>query len=421
MDKQCKVCNKPLSTDDPRKQYCSNACKQEAHRQRHGIDKPIFLEKASNKLSKSIKRIEVVQPKPVPMIDRVEADNRFVTIFQAVVEINSRAYKLQLQKDALLAKIAPLENSRSQVGDIAEGLAGGIKMGKEAADALGDKAFRILGAAIGVLSGFQQMQSTDHDAVNRKNKIRVRSLRGELREIDEQINSLTANKIYLENGLNQLKRDIKAELTTSPTVASRELPGVVSVATITPPVLKRNEARIISIKELKAQEFDMYQFSDGFDEIIGNPSKNFSMNVYGESGQGKSTWVIEFANYLAEKHGRVLYNSSEERISQSLKRKLLKYDSDNFAISECQTYRALKQAITGNGFNFVVVDSINDMNIKANEIEQLREMNADKAFIFIMQATKQGNYKGNSQFVHDADILIKLENYQPIVEKTRFK
>jgi hypothetical protein len=38
-----------------------------------------------------------------------------------------------------------------------------------------------------------------------------------------------------------------------------------------------------------------------------------------------------------------------------------------------------------------------------------------------MQATKAGNYKGDSAFGHDADVVMKLENYLPVIEKTRFR
>lgn len=420
MSKFCSVCGIAIESNDPRKQYCSNACKQEAHRQRHGIDRPTFLNSGEVKTPEGSKVSEHAQLKPSEVVERVEMDDRFVTVAQAIVELNSKVYKLQFQKDSLLAKVASMQSKRSPLGDMVDGLKKGSELGQQLKESSGKEEANKLGLLMGVLSAFNSIQNTDHDKVNRKNQIKMRIIRSDIREIDEQINELTAKRIYLENGLSQLKKEIKSELTSTLTSEKALLTTSTHKPSESLPV-RREENRIISLSELKAQEFDVYNFSEGFDEIIGNPAKNFSMVVYGESGQGKSTWVIEFANYLAETHGKVLYNSSEERISQSLKRKLLKYDSDNFAIAECQNYKALKQAIRGNGFKFVVIDSINDMNIKPNELAELTERNADKAFIFIMQATKQGNYKGSSQFVHDADILIRLESYQPIVEKTRYK
>ena len=422
MNNQCSVCRKPLLGSDTRKQYCSNACKQEAHRQRHGLTKPSFLTSTPNKPAKAPKPVVVAPVKEPPLLDRVEADKRFLAVSQAIVELNSKVYRLQLQKDSLLSKIAPLEARRSPIGDVATGLERGADLGKQWGEAFGSTTAAKIGVALGLISGFQRMHYDDHEEINRKNRTKTRVLRAELSEVDGQINDLTAKRIYLENGLNQLKRDIKTDLLAlAPQSGHSTLPGIPQGTPLATVQVRSEGARVISLSELKAQEFDVYNFSNGFEEIIGNPSKNFSMVVYGESGQGKSTWVIDFANYLAEQHGRVLYNSSEEKISASLKRKLLKYDSDNFAISECQTYKALKQAIRGNSFKFVVIDSINDMDIKPNQLTELRELNADKAFIYIMQATKQGNYKGSTQFVHDVDILIKLDNYQPIVEKTRYR
>lgn len=422
MTKNCLNCEKPI-TGKSTKQYCSDGCKQEAYRQRNGVDKPEFLkpDKKHTKVT-TPKAVQPIEAKPILVTEQVERDNRFVMVSEAIVELNSKIYRLQFQKENLLKKIAALENTRSAMGDVSDGITAGADWGHSLRDTFNSNGAGKLGVALGLLAGLQRMHNTDHDEINRRNRHKARTLRGELHEVDSEINELTTKRIYLDSGLSQLKREIKQELvsltpiTTAPTI-QRELPGVVDVATVT----RRDNARVISLTELKAQEFDMYDFTGGFEEIIGNPAKNFSMVVYGESGQGKSTWVIEFANYLAEHHGRVLYNSSEERISQSLKRKLLKYDSDNFAIAECQTYKALKTAVRGNGFKFIVIDSVNDMNIKPNQLAELTEMNPDKAFIFILQATKQGTYKGNSQFVHDADVLIRLENYQPIVEKTRYR
>lgn len=422
MDKNCLNCGKTLAGKNT-KQYCSSGCKQEAYRQRKGVDRPNFLNPTVKTTVKEPKPIQPIEAKPVPVAEQAERDNRFIVVSQSIVELNSKIYRLQFQKENLLKKIAALEDARSVLGDVNDGITAGVDWGNSLRDTFGNDGAGKLGVALGVLAGLHRMHNTDHDDINRRNRHKARTLRGELREVDSEINDLTAKRIYFETGLNQLKREIKQELTAivPAPMLNRELPGAANVPVATPQIVRRDDARVISLTQLKAQKFDVYEFTGGFEEIIGNPDKDFSMVVYGESGQGKSTWVIEFANYLAEHHGRVLYNSSEERISQSLKRKLLKYDSDNFAIAECQSYKALKTAVRGNGFKFVVIDSVNDMDIKPNQLNELTEMNPDKAFIFILQATKQGAYKGSSQIAHDADVLIRLENYQPIVEKTRFK
>src|SRR5690606_7811001 len=57
-------------------------------------------------------------------------------------------------------------------------------------------------------------------------------------------------------------------------------------------------------------------------ELIGSPQTNFSMMVWGSPGAGKSTLMMQFSRYLAENHGNVLYVSSEEFPSYTLKTKL---------------------------------------------------------------------------------------------------
>ena len=61
------------------------------------------------------------------------------------------------------------------------------------------------------------------------------------------------------------------------------------------------------------------------------------------------------------------------------------------------------------------------MNLTPDNIEELRKMNKTRGFISIHQVTKSGDFKGNNQFLHNCDVEIIVENYKPIIKKSRYK
>ena len=47
-------------------------------------------------------------------------------------------------------------------------------------------------------------------------------------------------------------------------------------------------------------------------------------------------------------------------------------------------------------------------------------MPKNKAYCFVFQSTKDGNYRGTQEFAHDADVVVKVENMVAVTEKNRF-
>lgn len=76
--------------------------------------------------------------------------------------------------------------------------------------------------------------------------------------------------------------------------------------------------RVVSIKELYARQFKGYPFEGPFYELVGQPSKGSVWFIWGESGNGKTSFLMQLAGYLAN-HGKVLYDSIEEGIGQTLR------------------------------------------------------------------------------------------------------
>ena len=78
---------------------------------------------------------------------------------------------------------------------------------------------------------------------------------------------------------------------------------------------------VINSNDLRGMEFETLRLKSPYLELIGDPSKNFKAMVFGEPKGGKSTFCINFAKFLAENHGKVLYCGIEEQVGYTIKEK----------------------------------------------------------------------------------------------------
>ena len=179
--------------------------------------------------------------------------------------------------------------------------------------------------------------------------------------------------------------------------------------------------KAISLESLKSKKFKTLEFTDKWQELIGTPEANFCMMVYGKPGQGKSYFTLELSEYLASNFGTVLFNSSEEGSSLSLQNKISNFNMENIFLGSANDVNSLQFLLTKSPYKFVVIDSVNHMNITPEDLRKLRGLHPTKGFICILQSTKNGDFKGSNEYEHDADISIKIENRKPECMKTRYQ
>ncbi|MBN2669843.1 MAG: hypothetical protein JXR60_11530 [Bacteroidales bacterium] len=173
---------------------------------------------------------------------------------------------------------------------------------------------------------------------------------------------------------------------------------------------------IVSSTDFKSVKFTPMRFVGKWKQLIGNPAKPFTMMTYAKPGQGKSTMNIAFAYYLADKHNKkVLFVADEEKLGYTLQEKLKRLEAfhTNFFVTD---HLPEKIGI----YDFVVFDSVNSMDLTADQLKDMKEKNPKTSFLYVFQATKDGNYKGNQDFAHDVDVVISVNNGKAITEKSRF-
>ncbi len=184
----------------------------------------------------------------------------------------------------------------------------------------------------------------------------------------------------------------------------------------------QTNSKLISSRELLEMNYKCLNFQGRWMEFFGLPAVVFNLAVHGKPGEGKSTFCIQFADYLAKNFGQVVYISGEEGFSKTLRDKVVnnKIDNPSLFFADINSYEEIKNEIGNNQFHFIFIDSLDTLRIDATRLRELREYYSQSAFITISQSTKDGKMRGSQEITHDTDIAVKVEDGVATTTKNRF-
>lgn len=173
--------------------------------------------------------------------------------------------------------------------------------------------------------------------------------------------------------------------------------------------IKAEETGILSASELETMDYDKYIFGeDRFGNFIGNPAVGFHAIVFALPKAGKSIWSMQFADYLANHFGNVLYIASEEGFKGTIKDKITQWTTNrsHLKFANFKGYEDIKNNISG--YDFVFIDSLDFANITVDEMEELKELNPTTSFVTVKQVTKDGKFRGSQEYAHNCDIIVEI-------------
>jgi hypothetical protein len=172
----------------------------------------------------------------------------------------------------------------------------------------------------------------------------------------------------------------------------------------------------MSAQEMMNQKVEYLPFEGSWKGLVGNPAPGFKMMVHGGPGSGKSSMLIQMAYYLATNFGPVMYVTSEEYTPKTIQSKLSQLPN---IPSGLDFFKQLEPDRIAE-FKFVIIDSVNHMKLGYDQFLKLVEKHPDVSFIFILQHTKQGMFKGGMDWEHEADIAMEVNDHTAKTYKNRF-
>jgi uridine kinase len=176
-------------------------------------------------------------------------------------------------------------------------------------------------------------------------------------------------------------------------------------------------ARAISVTELQNKKRKLLDFDGEFLQNIGRPELFGTWIVWGQSGSGKTTFVMMLAKYLT-RFGRVCYNSMEEGDSHSMaltsqrvkmqevKKKIIFLDNEQMP----EMFERLRKHKAP---QIVIIDSIQYSGMNYAEYKKMRAEFKKTLFIIISHAEgKEPKGKIASDIRYDAFVKIFVQGYK---------
>lgn len=174
---------------------------------------------------------------------------------------------------------------------------------------------------------------------------------------------------------------------------------------------------VLTAEEMANRKLDLLAFFSFWQSLFGNPARNFTMMFHGEPHNGKTIFLLKLAQYLAENFGNVLYVSSEEFASPTMTKKVNEFLNP---IPQRLHFTENLKDPNLSDYEFIILDSVNDLGLKISEYKEMRKAHPDTAFIFILQHTKAGDFKGGKDWEHIAEMAGEVQKGVVTMTKNRY-
>ncbi|MDK2909672.1 MAG: hypothetical protein PWR20_1239 [Bacteroidales bacterium] len=167
--------------------------------------------------------------------------------------------------------------------------------------------------------------------------------------------------------------------------------------------------------QLESKKMAIMAFDGPWLALVGQPERSGSWLIWGNSGNGKTSFALQLAGYLT-RFGRVAYNSLEEGISESLKRSvkinglvgiknLILLDKEPLDELTERLERPKSPAI-------VIIDSIQYTGLNYRDYKNLRDSFRNKLFVFVSHAEGREPAGRTARSIrYDANVKIYIEGY----------
>ena len=166
--------------------------------------------------------------------------------------------------------------------------------------------------------------------------------------------------------------------------------------------------KTLSPTQITERVVEVYPFEGEWQKLLGEPDIRFSTLIRGEAKSGKSTYAARFAQYISQ-FGRTLYVSAEERLNSKTLQNRLKQcgvTSEKVRFIHTKNIAEIEKVIQNGGFRFVIIDSIQHVQMTYNEFESLRfKFRRRKlSWHLIMQMGES-----ITKWKHEVDVLIEVK------------
>lgn len=172
--------------------------------------------------------------------------------------------------------------------------------------------------------------------------------------------------------------------------------------------------RYLSIKQLKGKTYETIDLGERFRPLFGLIQTKFVIMNYGNPGSGKSVFTLELCEALSA-HGRVLYNSHEEKDNKTLQDRVKEFniESGKITIAVSVPFDEMVSKIKRGKYSYAVIDSVQYMGFTYDQLKELSELAKRKrkfGVIMVSFGNKKYNPKNAVDLLHASDVKCYFHN-----------
>ncbi len=182
--------------------------------------------------------------------------------------------------------------------------------------------------------------------------------------------------------------------------------------------------KALSMVDLMRKNREVYAFEGALREAFGQPEQNGIWFIWGRSGNGKTSFVLQLCKELT-RYGKVAYDSLEEGDSLTMQNALMRVGMGDVGRRFILLNESLKELDTRlkrrRSPDIVVVDSFQYAHIDLKQYEEFIDQHKNKLIIFVSQADGLKPWGRTAQSaMYSASLKIWVEGYRAI-SKGRYR
>jgi len=179
----------------------------------------------------------------------------------------------------------------------------------------------------------------------------------------------------------------------------------------------RSELQVASARDLVKRSWTLVESSTYPSVVVG---RRGILAVHGQPGGGKSTWLVK---YLDGIEGPVMLFSAEERLGPTVAGRLsrLGIKRADFRVVGQSSVDELVAEARHTKTRVLAIDSITVTTLQPTDLRRLVEAAALGALVFVLQSTKDGGAAGSHAYLHEADVVMKVEKLRWEIVKSRYQ
>lgn len=175
-------------------------------------------------------------------------------------------------------------------------------------------------------------------------------------------------------------------------------------------------ARAISINQLLNTSRKVMDFEGDWLAAIGRPEVKGAVLVWGDSGQGKTSFVLQFARYIAS-FERVLFDSLEEGDSLSMelafrRQNMMEVNGKVVLLDKEPIAELMERLDKPKSPNVVIIDSLQYSGLRYEDYKTLIDRYRKKLFVFVSHADgREPSGKVAMSIKYDAHIKVRVDGF----------